>query len=591
MAGVRKLSIEILGDAKGVSKAFGDAERDADGFGAKMGSVGKAAGVAFLGIGAAAVGAGVVLSDWASDAAADSAEQSLMEKQLKLAGGTQAVIDGFNAQIDAGMKLKGFTDTELRSSYAQAFSQSKDMATANADVALAMDIARKAGVPLERALDAVTKAHNGQTTALGKMLPEYGGLIKEAGSSAEALDLVRNATAGMSDEFANTTQGRMERAKNQFGELKETVGAAFIPVMESLIPVITNVMTWIGEKLPGAMAAVKAWVDTNWPAIRDAIMVAVDAVREGIAGFVTFVQEKWAAWGDEIMAVVDRVWSAIQATVENVINAVRGIIETVVNLIHGDWSGAWDGIKATLSAVWEQIKNVVSLALDGLKALIKGAWDGIKSVASSVWDGIKSTISGAWDGIKSAVSGAVDAVVEYVKGIPGKLIRLVSSFATAGGNIASAIVGGITDGFTSLLSKATDAAKGFANAIIRFINEKVIGKINDLLEFEISFFGKTVRIDPPDLPSIPTFHTGGVVGGMSFGGMAPDDVAAVLRKGETVLTPAQLAAVGAGGSGGSSRTYAITVNVPPTANLADVGRQTVLAVQEFERSNGAGWRN
>jgi hypothetical protein len=569
MAGVRKLSIEILGDAKGVSKAFSEAEGSAEGFGSKIGGVAKTAGVAFLGIGAAAVGAGVVLSSWANDAAADAAEQSLMEKQLKLAGGTDAVVEAFNKQIDAGMKLKGFTDTDLRSSYAQAYAQSKDVATANADVALAMDIARKAGVPLENALDAVTKAHNGQTTALAKMMPEYGALIKNAGSTEEALELVRNATAGMSDEFANTAQGRMERAKIQFAELKETVGAAFIPVMEALIPVISNAMTWIGDKLPGAMAAVKAWVDVNWPAIRDAIMVAINTVRDGIASFVTFVQEKWAAWGDEIMAVVDRVWPAMKATVENAINVVRGIIQTVVSLISGDWSGAWEGIKRTISAAWEQIKNVAALALDGLRAALRLGWDAIKSV----------------------VSGAVDAIVEYVKGLPAKLSALVSSFATAGGNIASAIVDGIASGFTSLLSKATDAAKGFANAIIRFVNTNVIDKINGFLEFKIPGpFGTSYTIDPPDLKHIPTFHAGGVVGGQSFAGMGANEVAAVLRKGETVLTPAQLAAVGAGGSS-SGRTYSITVNVPPTANLADVGRQTVLAVQEFERSNGAAWRN
>lgn len=598
MAGVRKLSIEILGDAKGVSKAFGQAEQDAEGFGKKMGGVAKTAGIAFLGIGGAAVGAGVVLSKWASDAAADAAEQSLMEKQIKLAGGTDAVIEAFNKQIDAGMKLKGFTDTELRDSYAQAFAQSKDMATANADVALAMDIARKAGVPLGTALDAVTKAHNGQTTALGKMLPEYGALIKNAGSSAEALELVRGATAGMSDEFANTAQGRMERAKMQFGELKETVGAAFIPVMEAIIPVVSNVMTWLGEHLPGAMAAVKTWVDENWPAIRDGIMQAVTAIREGIAGFVTFVQEVWAQWGAEITAVATRVFGYVQTTVQNALEIVRGIIKTVTSIITGDWSAAWEGIKQILSGVWEQIKNLVSLALDGLKLALRLAWEGIKATASALWDGIKSVISGAWDGIKSAVKGAVDAVVEYVKGIPGKLIGLAAGFATAGGNIASAIVDGIADGFESLLSKATNAAKGFANAIIRFVNEKVIRKINDLLEFRIEGPGGVgITIDPPDLPYISTFHTGGVVGGMSFRGMAPDDVAAVLRKGETVLTPAQLEAVRTGSGSSSNRrddrrrepaqrlTMAggITVNVQSNADPYAVGSAVAWAVKTSGR--------
>jgi hypothetical protein len=37
-------------------------------------------------------------------------------------------------------------------------------------------------------------------------------------------------------------------------------------------------------------------------------------------------------------------------------------------------------------------------------------------------------------------------------------------------------------------------------------------------------------------------------------------------------------------------TYNITVNVPQGAHLAEAGRQTVLAIQAFERSNGSRWR-
>ena len=53
------------------------------------------------------------------------------------------------------------------------------------------------------------------------------------------------------------------------------------------------------------------------------------------------------------------------------------------------------------------------------------------------------------------------------------------------------------------------------------------------------------------------------------------------------VTPAGL---GAGGRGGGN-TYKITVNVPPNVNMADVGRATVTAIREFERTSGKGWRS
>jgi hypothetical protein len=52
---------------------------------------------------------------------------------------------------------------------------------------------------------------------------------------------------------------------------------------------------------------------------------------------------------------------------------------------------------------------------------------------------------------------------------------------------------------------------------------------------------------------------------------------------ELIGGPAALAAM-------AGNTYQITVNVPPTAHPAEVGKQLVSAIQSFEASNGARWR-
>jgi TP901 family phage tail tape measure protein len=69
------------------------------------------------------------------------------------------------------------------------------------------------------------------------------------------------------------------------------------------------------------------------------------------------------------------------------------------------------------------------------------------------------------------------------------------------------------------------------------------------------------------------------------------------RGGETVLTAAasQRAATATppptpGRSTAGGNTYNINVNVPPTANLAAVGREIVNAIQEYERRSTARWR-
>lgn len=569
MAGKRKLEIEILGDAKGVSKAFGDAESASSSFGSKVGKVGKAAGVAFAGV-ATAVGlaAGAAMK-WGQSAADDEAEQALFEKQILLADGSQSVIDAFNEQIAAGMKLKGFTDTELRTAYGQAFAQSQDFATAQSDVALAMDIARTAGVPLEQALDAITKANNGQMRGLKSLLPQYGDLIDAAGSSAEALDIVRQNTDGAADTFANTASGEMQRAKIAFGEVTESIGAAFLPVLSAIAPAAQQIAGWLGDNLPGAIEKAQVWFDEHlrpaiqwvvdwvsehWPEIKQVVGDVLTAVGEGIEGFVTFIRDAWAEWGDEIMAVINAVWPPIQTIVGGVIEAVRGIIKTVTSLIKGDWESVWNGIKQFFSGIWEAIKGIVDLAITAIGLVLSAAWEGIKAVASAAWDGIKSVISGVWDGIKTTVSTAVDAVVGFVTGIPDRIA-----------DTASSMWDGIKDGFlavkawlslriddvvgfvTGLPSRITTAASGMwdgiKNAFKGAINW-IIDKWNGL-EFKIpgfSVFGVDVGGFTLGLPDIPRLHTGGEFRSPVPGG----EGLALLRDREHVLTPEQMASAGGG---------------------------------------------
>jgi hypothetical protein len=57
-----------------------------------------------------------------------------------------------------------------------------------------------------------------------------------------------------------------------------------------------------------------------------------------------------------------------------------------------------------------------------------------------------------------------------------------------------------------------DVGRSFANAIIRFINNNVIKKINDLLDFTIPLpLGRSFRVNPPDIGDIPELAEGGIV--------------------------------------------------------------------------------
>jgi hypothetical protein len=577
MANKRELKIEILGDAKGVAGAFNEAERKADGFNTKIVGVGKTAGLALAGVGVAAVGAAGVIGVKAVGAASDLNE-SINAVQVTFGDASGGILQlsedaaravGLSKEEFNGLAVQfsNFADTVGKGTGKGVVRTMDDLTTRAADFASVMnlDVADAAALfqsglagesePLRKfGIDLSAAAVEAHAYATG--IAAAGEPLTEQQKVQARYSLLMDQTSKTQGDFANTSDSLANRQrilKAEFANMSAEIGTALMPAISAVAGFITDkLVPWMRDHLPGAIAATKRafqgvadWVRENWPTIRETILGAVTKVREGIDGFITFVREAWKDWGDEIMAVVEIAFPFIRDSIKNTIEVIRGIIKTVTSLITLDWSGAWDGIKQIFSGVWDQIRNIVGAQIAALKLLLSGAWAGIKSAVSS-----------AWTGIKDAVGSAITGIIDLVTGMPGKFIELVSKFAGAGKNLASAIVSGIGDGLGDLLGKATSVAKQFANGIIRFINTNIIDKVNDLFEFEVGLpFGAKFKVDPPDISRIPTFHAGGVA---DFGSRR--EGLALLRNDEVILTPEQARAMGSGGPTVIVNNYGTSVN-------------------------------
>jgi hypothetical protein len=172
--------------------------------------------------------------------------------------------------------------------------------------------------------------------------------------------------------------------------------------------------------------------------------------------------------------------------------------------------------------------------------------------------------------IEAAGSDALGAAEDLVSNVVTEIGRLPGQVASAIAGAAGTIVGNITSALGSAINSAID-----------YIN-------NHLPSLDVG----PIHIGVPNLPHV-NFASGGVVPGLPG---AP--VLAVVHGGEVVQNAAQqahtLAAIsnGAGirGGGGGSKTYNINVNVAPGTDPGEVGRQTVMAIQAYERRAGSSWR-
>lgn len=280
------LVVGVTGDTSGLKSALGSAGQDVKGFGGI--SLATAAKVTV--IGGAVVLAAEALWSLGKAADADRTEQAKLIKVFEQAG---AATGNYTAIIDAAIlagQNKAFTDSESRAALEALVTATGDAGKAAELHAVAMDVARFAGVSLEQAANAIAKAEAGQDGALRKLIP---GLAKGA-KATDTIALASKRAAGQADIFANSSEGGAMRTADAMGELGETVGEVVLPVMDALIPIVIDIIRAITPLIKAALPILVGLlkvVATVFGKVGDAIGMVVGWVQ----GLVNWFQRaiKW----------------------------------------------------------------------------------------------------------------------------------------------------------------------------------------------------------------------------------------------------------------------------------------------------------
>ena len=196
----------------------------------------------------ALVGLGTALFDATKGAIEDDAAQQLLASTLKkTTGATDAVIKSNEKWISTQGKLLGITDDELRPVMARFAKATGDVTKAQELATAAMDIAASSGKPLATVTGALEKAYGGNMAALAKLSPELRAMIKDGASFEEVMTAMAKTTGGAATTAANTAAGQFKRLGVSLSETKESIGAALIPVIEKVLPFLTQMGNWATE--------------------------------------------------------------------------------------------------------------------------------------------------------------------------------------------------------------------------------------------------------------------------------------------------------------------------------------------------------
>lgn len=238
----RTLKLSILADVDDLKKKLGEADKAVANNSSKISEFGKKAAAAFAVAAAAAVAYGTKLAiDGVKAAIEDEQAQLRLAAALESAtGATQAQIDATEAYILKTSLATGVADDQLRPAFQRLAVSTKDVNEAQKLLNLSLDIAKGRGLDLETVANALGRAQDGNTTALGRLGLGLSKAELSTLSFTEVQQKLSNLYGGAAAANAETFQGKIDRLKVGFDEAKESLGVALLPAVEQFIGFLNN---------------------------------------------------------------------------------------------------------------------------------------------------------------------------------------------------------------------------------------------------------------------------------------------------------------------------------------------------------------
>jgi hypothetical protein len=291
----RTLSLKILADIDDLKKKLDQADNAVETNSEKIAAFGKKAAAAFAIAAAAAVAYGTKLAvDGVKAAIEDEAAQLRLANALRTATG--ATNDQIKATEDFILKTSlatGVADDQLRPAMQRLAVSTKDTGEAQRLLALALDISKGKGIELETVANALGRAQDGNTTALGRLGLGLSKAELATLSFTEVQAKLAELYGGAAAANAETFQGQIDRLKVAFDEAKESLGVALLPFVEQFITFLNDkgIPTLNGfiAGLTGDAGLSAALTETGRGA--ESFGRTIASISGIIAGFITFLKE------------------------------------------------------------------------------------------------------------------------------------------------------------------------------------------------------------------------------------------------------------------------------------------------------------
>jgi len=299
----------------------------------------------------------------------EAATQKLIASLTAQGTATTTVISQYQAMADQFQKTTTFAGEAVLRSEA-IFTSIGKVGPENMQAALdaAGNLATFMGTDLETAAMTMSKAFSSGGESLGQLKKIIGDTVPEAASFDEIVTALNDTLGNQTAAAAETTAGKMTILNNQFGEIKETVGALIVQGLTPLLNFFTSLpepvqtviaaVAILGTALAPIVIAIGALVTAATP------LVALLGGTAGISAALGAAGAALAAFALPIAAVVAGVtavylafkhWDQITEFVAGVYNAIKTYLVDKFTAILGSIKGAVDSVTGFFRSMAEKV--------------------------------------------------------------------------------------------------------------------------------------------------------------------------------------------------------------------------------------------
>jgi phage-related protein len=489
----RELKVEIIGDAKSLQRALGDASTSSGKFGSAMSKAGKAAGIA----GAAIVGGFVYTLKRGFDEIAESQKvMAQTEAVIKSTGKAANVtgkdvtdlaeslskVSGVDDEVIQGGENMLLTFTNIRNEvgkgndiFNQATTTLLDMSTA-----LGTDMSKSA-IQLGKALNDPIKGVSalsrvGVTFTEGQK--ETIKSLVESGRTMDAQKMIlrelNKEFGGSAKAFGDTLPGQLAKARNAFDEVAGNLAEKFLPML-------TSVLDWVNKNW--------ATIGAVFERVGDVIAGAFDLTAEAAGRLVGFLSEHPALAQAAAGAILGLTAALVAATAAQTAFNIAVALNPYV--LAAGAVAALAGALAVLYLKNEQVHEAVNRAFTDIRntvmpiiAALQAAWarfgQDLTTIARTTFATIVTLVQTwiqnmlapiriflallrgdfdeAWDQVKGVFTRTIGAITTVLRGA-------LTIWATIAKALGQAVFDGISAGMEKIVEKVGQILQGVGNAL------------------------------------------------------------------------------------------------------------------------------